>query len=63
MERITLSRLNPYGIAVLVVLIAAAVRLLFTPWINSQVPFLTFYVAVMVASWLGNRREPTECAS
>lgn len=53
MERRRLSRLNPYGIAVLVVLMAAAVRLLFTPWITPQVPFLTFYVAVMITSWLG----------
>ena len=53
MERTILSRLNRYAVALLVVLAAAGVRLLFTPWISSQVPFLTFYVAVMVASWLG----------
>jgi PAS domain S-box-containing protein len=53
MERTILSRLNRYVVALLVVFAAAGVRLLFTPWISSQVPFLTFYIAVMVASWLG----------
>ncbi len=48
-----ISRLNPYAAAILVVLLATAIRLLFTPWISSQVPFLTFYLAVMVTSWLG----------
>lgn len=53
MERIILNRLNPYALALVIVLIATTVRLLFTPWISSQVPFLTYYVAVLIASWLG----------
>ena len=48
-----LISLKPYGVALLVVLVAAGVRLLFAPWLNLEVPFLTFYIAVMVASWLG----------
>ncbi len=53
MERTIFSRLDRYVVALLVVFAAAGVRLFFTPWISSQVPFLTFYVAVMVVSWLG----------
>ncbi len=53
MDGAILRRLTPYGIAAGVVLAATAVRLLFNPWINPQVPFLTFYLAVMVASWWG----------
>lgn len=53
MDRAIFRQLTPYGTAAGVVLAATAVRLLFNPWINPQVPFLTFYLAVMVASWWG----------
>jgi PAS domain S-box-containing protein len=53
MDRAILRQLIPYGIAAGVVFGATAVRLLFNPWINPQVPFLTYYLAVMVASWWG----------
>src|SRR5215211_1571003 len=53
MERTILTKLNRYAVALLLVLTAAGVRLLFAPWMSSQLPFLSFYVAVMVVSWLG----------
>ncbi len=53
MNRVILSSIQAYGVAIAVVLIAASIRLLFSPWISSHVPFLTFYVAVMVTAWWG----------
>lgn len=53
MKWIRIGKPNNYAVALLIVLLATGVRLFFTPWISSQVPFLTFYVAVMLTSWLG----------
>ncbi len=45
-----------YAIAVVVVLVAAVVRLLFLPALGTQSPFVTFYAAVILAALYGGWR-------
>ena len=45
--------MSPYGLSIVYVLIAAAIRFALDPWISLQVPFLTFFFAVMIATWRG----------
>src|SRR5712691_9999661 len=50
------TRLSPparYGIAVATTGFAALVRVAFDPLLGGELPFLTFYPAVMVSAWLG----------
>ena len=42
-----------YGIAVISVSAAIGIRYALNPWIDLQVPFITFFFAVMVTSWIG----------
>lgn len=43
-----------YGVALLVVIVALALRLLFNPFLGGvNVPFITFFFGVMVAAWYG----------
>lgn len=45
--------LKSYGIAVVAVGVATALRLLINPWITLETPFLTYFLAVLLAAWLG----------
>ena len=47
------ERIAAYGIAVVATALAVLVRDLLTPILGYDLPFLTFYPAVMVASWYG----------
>ncbi len=42
-----------YGLAIAAVLLAATVRAALSPWMPHTMPFVTFYLAVMVAAWMG----------
>ena len=48
-----LRRLLPYGIALVLSLTALAVRLLLSPLLEADVPFLTFLGAVILSAWIG----------
>ncbi len=48
-----LKRLAPYGVAILSVALAAAVRLEMDPLLNESATLLTFAVAVILTSWFG----------
>jgi len=43
----------PYALALVAVVIATLVRLAVSPWLNLPVPFITYFLAVMVAAWQG----------
>ena len=45
-----------YGGAVLLTALALAARWLLDPWLGEHLPFVTFFVAVAVAAWLGGLR-------
>ncbi|HEY9847792.1 MAG TPA: DUF4118 domain-containing protein, partial [Candidatus Caenarcaniphilales bacterium] len=47
------SKLLQYGGALLAVGIAVILKLLLTPWIGQESPFLLFFAAVMVSAWFG----------
>ena len=47
--------LREYGIALLAVVTAVAVRSLLTPWLGTRVPFITMFPAVAVVVWYGGR--------
>ncbi|QPD03832.1 MAG: hypothetical protein Nkreftii_001606 [Candidatus Nitrospira kreftii] len=47
------SRLIRYGFAVLLVALATGVRVALRPIIPTGFPFLTFFLAVMLAAWRG----------
>src|SRR5687767_6957297 len=49
---------NParYFLALILVLIAAALRWLLQPWLGSELPFIVFIVPVLVAAWYGRTR-------
>ena len=47
------TTLRRYGTAVLSVLIAAALRLALDRWLGAGVPFITFFLAVMITAWMG----------
>jgi len=47
------ERIAAYGIAVVATALAVLVRDLLTPVLGYDLPFLTFYPAVMIASWYG----------
>src|SRR5438132_9756630 len=47
------SPFSRYGIAVLSVAAAAGVRWLLTPLLGENIPFATFFLAVIVAAWHG----------
>ncbi|MGH9937352.1 MAG: PAS domain S-box protein, partial [Blastocatellia bacterium] len=53
MRILSLTRLAPYGVAVLSVTLAAAVRLKFDPILGENAPLLIFTFAVMLTSWFG----------
>ncbi len=54
MLTVTYSRIQRYGVAVLVVVLAMLLMLLLNPWVAmSQSPFLMFFGAVMVSAWYG----------
>jgi PAS domain S-box-containing protein len=52
-DRISRSALLPYLAAILIVLAAAAVRVVFRGAFGTRAPFVTFYPAVMIAALLG----------
>jgi PAS domain S-box-containing protein len=48
------QRILRYGVAILAVIVALGLRLLLNPFLGGvTVPFITFFFAVMVASWYG----------
>jgi len=50
------QRLLPYAGALLLVFAATLLRMALTPWVGTNTPFNTFYVAVALAAWRwGNR--------
>lgn len=49
------SRLRRYGVAVLAVAISLLLRLLLTPLLAEQAPFLLFFIAVIFSAWYGGR--------
>lgn len=48
-------RLWPYGVAVLAVAVALALKLLLQPLLEMESPFLIFFAAVMVSAWYGGK--------
>jgi signal transduction histidine kinase len=48
--------LHDYGIALLAIALAIALRLLMTPWLGARVPYITLFPAVAVAVWYGGYR-------
>src|SRR5262249_2149212 len=53
MRKVSLRRMAPYGIAVLSVALAAAVRLELDPILDGNMPLVIFLFAVIFASWYG----------
>lgn len=53
MLKVTRSRLQRYGVAVLAVTIALLLKLLLDRLIEIESPFLLFFAAVMVSTWYG----------
>ncbi|MGH9767647.1 MAG: DUF4118 domain-containing protein, partial [Blastocatellia bacterium] len=53
MRIFSLTRTERYGIAILSVVIAAALRLAFDPILGEIVPFLFFFLPVILAAWYG----------
>src|SRR2546428_13687112 len=47
------ARQYPYALALVLVIIAEAVRTVAAPWLGPNVPFLLFYPAIMLAAWYG----------
>ena len=47
------SPITGYGLAVVATAVAAVLRAALSRWLGSEVPFTTFYPAVMVTGWLG----------
>ena len=45
-----------YGIALLAVMTAVALRMALTPWLGTRVPFITLFPAAAVAVWYGGYR-------
>src|SRR5215203_3524869 len=46
----------PYLVAIAATLAAALWRLLLSHWLGSDLPYLTFYAAIMAAAWYGGLR-------
>jgi len=54
MPKATGSRVLRYGVAVLSVAIALALKLLLKPWIDiEEIPFVMFFVSVTIGAWYG----------
>ncbi len=53
MLRVSNSPAWRYGVAVAVTAAAAAVRMALDGWLHEQLPFITFFIAVMAAAWYG----------
>jgi PAS domain S-box-containing protein len=53
MQILSLKRLAPYGVAVLSVALATAVRLELDPLLGKSAPLLLFAIAVILTSWFG----------
>lgn len=51
-----LRRRFPYLVALLATAVAAVGRLAYSPLIGNELPYLTFFAAVMVAAWYGGLR-------
>ena len=47
------SVISRYGVALVAVLLAAIIRYSITPWMPQGVPFVTFFLAVMLSAWTG----------
>jgi PAS domain S-box-containing protein len=48
--------LTRYGVAVLAVFTATAIRMALTPLLGDDVPFITFFPAIIAVAWLGGWR-------
>ncbi|MBC7804715.1 MAG: SpoIIE family protein phosphatase, partial [Akkermansiaceae bacterium] len=48
--------LQEFGVALVSVVVAMLFRLPFTPLLGAQVPFITFFPAIVVGAWLGGWR-------
>jgi len=48
-----MSSVVPYGVAALLVAAAVGVRLLLQPLLGASVPYLQFFVAILLAGWYG----------
>src|SRR5882672_638912 len=53
MRMISLKQLAPYGVAVLSVALATAIRLELDPLLGESAPFLLFGIVVIITSWYG----------
>ncbi len=53
----TVARRFPYLVALIAVVTAAGVRYALSPVLHDDVPYLTFFAAVMTAAWYGGFRE------
>lgn len=48
-----MSSFRRYSVAVLLVAVSLGLRLVLQQWLGDNVPFLTFFPAIMLAAWLG----------
>src|SRR4051812_16296988 len=54
MPRPSHATLRPYGLALLAVGLATAIRLGLSPVLGDRFPFLTFFIAIVVTAWYGS---------
>ena len=47
------SRFEAYGIAVVAIALAVALRLLAQPWLGPRLPYLSAFAAVALSAWCG----------
>jgi two-component system CheB/CheR fusion protein len=53
MPKILLDPLRRYGFAVVAVTVAMLVRLALQPFLGDQLPFITFFIAIVIIAWYG----------
>jgi PAS domain S-box-containing protein len=50
------SRRPGYAVAVAATAVAAAVRWAFDPWLGFELPYITFFIAIIATGWVGGAR-------